>query len=125
MNPLKIKLLSEMLSHLDGSQGMDLKSMMDQEKNETPMDEAMESPDKLALGDKLGLDKLDKPEDPMMGKPKGISIEKLSLMGDKKPMMDGGGVGPQGMMDDKGMDSKGMDDEMSDDELEELLKRLT
>lgn len=117
MNTLKVKLLEELLSHLSSSQGMDLKSLLDQSKK-PPMMEG--SPEEEAL---------ESPKDEMMedGKPKGLSIEKVSVLGKKPgtPGMDdmpdkSGGVG----VEKAGMDGMGGDDpEMSDDELEELLKK--
>lgn len=119
MDPRTLQILSDILKHLDNSQGMGLKSLLDNESKETPADEASESPDQEALEQKLGLDDKDdedkSPMDSMPGmKPKGLSVEKVSVMG-KDPKLAAMG----------GDDSGGDDQEMSDDELEELIKKLT
>lgn len=59
MNPLKVKLLEEILSHLSDSQAGDLKSLLDESKKpkmpeESPEEEALESPkEELAEDGKL------------------------------------------------------------------------
>jgi hypothetical protein len=118
MDALKMKLIEEILDHLSDSQGGDLKSLLDDSKKASMPsmpDEEME-PD---------------------GKPKGISIEKVSVMG-KKPSIDEIASGKDGSdmeekmespsekeaeMKDPMMEAKeGDEPEMSDDELEEMLK---
>lgn len=120
MNPIKMKLLDELLGHLNSSQGKDLKDLIDQmkmkEMKEKPMDEAMESPEEQMMEDKLGTE--------MHAKPKGISVEKVSIMG--KPKMDSNEKEDMAIDDaPESMPGKMSDhEEMSDDELEELLKKL-
>jgi hypothetical protein len=95
-----VERLNEALSHLDDSQAGDLKSMLDDSKKPSMIEgsqdeEGSESPSDEAMED---------------GKPKGLSIEKIDVLG--KP-----GVGDSS-------DSKlPGEDEMSDDELNELLKK--
>ncbi len=110
MNSLKMKLLDELMNHLSGMQGMDLKKLMDSEKDS---------------GAGVG------PEDPMadeMGdKPKGLAIEKVSVMG--KPKMDGMDDAAEEASESPEMEAMeqkngGEDDEMSDEELKELLAKL-
>lgn len=103
------------MKHMDHSQGMDLKSMMDQERNETPMQEAMESPEQQQMEDKLGIEKHN---------PKGIAIEKVSIIGKKPGEMDENGPTPEN--GDVGVEEpESGEREMSDDELKELLSQLT
>lgn len=109
MDPLKLKkqLLDEVLEHLAGSQGKDLKSLLDEDRNPkppiegSPEEEALENPSDEAAED---------------GKPKGIAIEKVKVMGK-----------PTSFNDDAkdALDAKGLsgDQEISDSELEELLKK--
>ena len=98
MNALKLQLLDELLDHLAASQGGDLKSLL------------MEKP-----GDKPMTPLTDEPESPGVdGDPKGISIEKVSMLG--KPT-----DGDEGDITAPG---KPPGDDMSDDELEEMLKGL-
>lgn len=105
-NDRLIKLLDELRSHLDMSQGMDLKSMLDQSKmGESQV--GVENPDEEAL-------ETDENE------PKGVSMEKVSLMG--KPAIPGE---KESAMEEDGMDKLPGEEEMSEDELEELLKKLT
>lgn len=118
---LKQKILDEIMEHIGSSQGNDLKSLLDKSKmpqdmmEGSPKEEAMESP-------------MDEKAE-MMGKPKGLSVEKVSIMG--KP--EDSKMNPlSGKSDDLAdeltkpddMSMKGDDDELSDDELEELLKKL-
>ncbi len=135
MNAMKMKLIEEILSHMDNSQGMDLKGLMDEAhkpKEGSPLEEALESPEEGAMeGDK----------------PKGLSVEKVSILG--KPDDDvasnekdktehtfpGGGtlgtrIGYPGSPKPKPMpkttamaDPSGEHEEMSDDELKELLNK--
>jgi len=111
MNPYRLKALEGLLDYLSGMQGSDLKSMLDQpEQSETPEMEASESPEMEAI-EKEG------PMDGMFDKGKGISVEKVSVMG--KP------EGDQAMaeQDAPEMDvAKGSD--ASDDELEELYNKF-
>lgn len=133
MNGLKIKLLDELMHHMKGSQGMDLKSMLDKSKmpmEGSPMEERAESPAMESMEDHSGMGDM----------PKGMSIEKVSVMG--KPKIPGISMGKhhriaapgpkdgdlQAMMDKKsagvGPESpmKGdSDPEMSDDELKQLM----
>lgn len=109
MNPMKMKLIEELMSHLDSSQGGDLKSMMDMDKN------------KAGVGaDPLG----EEEEMDEMGKPKGIMVKKVSIMG-KKPEMEEGSLGKMGHeMNDVAGVGESPEEEMSDDELSELLKKV-
>lgn len=109
MNPFKLKALEGILNHIAGLQGGDLKDlMMKKEMDETPSDEAKEGPLEQALEDK--------PENEM-GKPKGIAIEKVSIMG-KKPGMDSD-------VEDVAKGSEpDHDSDMSDDELAELYNKF-
>lgn len=99
-----IKLLDELKSHLEMSQGGDLKSLLDQSK----MDDAkvgVENP----MEDSLETDAL---------KPKGLSIEKVEVMG--KPKLDeelSEQEDPKSLMPGE--------EEMTPEELEELLKKLS
>lgn len=117
MNPLKIKLLTELMGHMDSSQGKDLKALKDAEMMEKPEDEALESPEKQAIEDELGIEAHDKP--------KGVAIEKVSLMakpkGDELMDMIRNKTGDLGMGEEE---VEGGDEEMSDDELKELLSKL-
>ncbi len=135
MSSMKMKLIEEILNHMDKSQGMDLKGMVD--KSKEPLEEALESPEEAALeGDE---------------KPKGLSVEKISILGkpdhkidevasndDAKELEKKGSIGSQinypGMpkpkskptaMNDALGDSDELSehDEMSDDELKELLNK--
>src|SRR4051812_21511193 len=96
--------LNETLSHLDDSQADDLKSLLDKSKapelkEGSPEEEASESPDEEMAED---------------GKPKGLSIEKVEVLGK-----------PKNGLDDAGSDDQKLpgEEEMSDDELNELLKK--
>lgn len=115
---LKQKILDEIMEHIGSSQGNDLKSLLDQSK--MPQEDPM-----AKMGDPM--DKGDEMDE--MGKPKGLSVEKVSVLG--KP--DDSKMNPlSGQSDDisdeltkpDDMSMKGDDDELSDDELEELLKKL-
>jgi len=100
---IKKELFDELLSHLEGSQGNDLKSLLAQmEAKEKPGMEESESPEMQALEDASGVEEHDE-----MGKPKGIAIEKISV----------------GKPDELAEAAEGDQDEMSDDELSELLKK--
>lgn len=105
MNPMKQKILQEIMEAMSAHQGMSLKSRMD----------SMKKP----MGGMPGMADVEAHEDPaeMMEddhSPKGISMEKVELMGKKDPdemsMED-----PMGM----GMDQ---DPEMSDEDLKELMQ---
>lgn len=111
MNAMKLKLLEELLTHLTSSQGNDLKSLLDAKKPEMA-----EMPEEMD-------------ED---GKPKGIAIEKVSVMGKPKQSFDDkasdaiAGFNKKPMEDesDEGMlESMGGENEMNDEELEALLKK--
>ena len=103
MNALKMKLVEELMSHLSSSQGNDLKSLLD--KSKAPMEEEM-------------------PEE-MMDKPKGISVEKVSVMGKPKGFDEKADEAIESMDGEPKEDLMPGETEMSDDELEELLKQLT
>lgn len=113
MNPLKLKVLEELLGHLSGSQGMDLKALLDEMK-ETPKEEAMESPLQQAKEESEGTE-MHEPS----GKPKGIAIEKVSLLSKPKSFDDKANEA----MNEAVPEKKGNDEEMTDNELEELLKQ--
>jgi hypothetical protein len=109
MNSLKVKLLDQLMSHLTDSQGRDLKELLDQSKmpmEGSPLEEAMDGPKEALLkGDK----------------PKGISIEKVEVLGKPKDPT-------QGQFDEKADQAiqdatSAGEEEMSDDELEELLSQ--
>lgn len=119
MDSMKMKLLDELLSHLADSQGDDMKSSM-----------AM----KPMMDGKMG-GMMDKPEDPMEKEMpmddddmsgKGVSVEKVSLMGkpgfnDKADMA----MKAMGKPGDEGMPGMEPDgDEMSEDDLKELLESI-
>jgi hypothetical protein len=70
----------------------------------------MESPEEQALEDAVGAE--------MHGKPKGISVEKVSVMG--KPGFDE--QAEEAM--EEAVPDKGMDEELTDEEIAELLKQL-
>lgn len=99
MNPLKAKLLTDLIEHLSSSQGGDLKSMLDESKKPNPLTESE--------------------EDPL--KPKGIEIEKVSVLGKPKPEI-------EDMVKEK---SPGMfpdpveekEAEMTDEEMKELIEK--
>lgn len=104
MNSMKMKVLEEILSHLDDSQGGDLKSLMDM---------PAESPEGAIAG-------ADSSEE-IPGKPQGMSVEKVSVMGgEKDPSMDD--MADSGVPADAGMPKE---DDMSDEELEEMLRSLS
>lgn len=93
MDAMKLQLLEEILEHLSSSQGNDLKSLLDESKK-PPME--------------MGMD----------GKPKGLEVEKVSVMGrpdmdpDEKMKMD---------MDSSDVSQDPGEEDMTDDELQELL----
>jgi hypothetical protein len=109
MNSMKLKLLEEILGHLSDSQANDLKSLLDESKN-PPID-----PLKKMAPEKEG-DMDDK------GKPKGISIEKVELMGKPRAQLDDLGDRDD-MEDDLKDDLPTNEDDMTDDELRELIER--
>ncbi len=106
-DPKKLKLIEELISHLEGSQGNDLGALVE-ESRKPKMD--------MSSGDS---------EVDEFGKPKGVAIEKVSVMkpeGDSDAALEKGmpELGSAGMAD-KPMGDSG--DEMSDEELAELLKK--
>lgn len=105
MNPHRLKALEGLLDYLTGMQGGDLKALLDESKNPMEGDPSM------------SMDMDDAPE-MEVGKPKGISIEKVELM--KKPM------GEESMMDEMEDNAPEIPEETeaSDDELEELYKKF-
>jgi|SRR6478609_5139084 len=99
MDPLKLKLINELMDHISTSQGGDLKSMLDEakmakEKPMNPLDEAT--------------------------KPKGLAIEKVSVLSKPKPEIEDLQKKPSPFGDSTASDSE---PEMSDDELKELLAK--
>lgn len=111
MNPYRLKALEGLLDYLSGLQGGDLKSLMDGSQKPMegdPMEESMESPKDEMMEDKMGMDK-----------PKGIAMEKVSILGAKPKMpgmpdeMESGPEMPQ----EKGPGA-------TDDELEELYNKF-
>lgn len=62
MNPLKLKLLEELLEHISGSQGNDLKSLLDESKKPQVEEEVSDS------------------SDPLSEVPKGLSGEKVEVL---------------------------------------------
>lgn len=106
MNPMKLKILEELLSHMDSSSGMDLKSLLDESKKPaeaSPLEESGESP---------------QAEMDEEGKPKGIAIEKVSVLGKKPGEMDD----PMGKPGGVGVEDE--DDKPSPDELKYLLSKM-
>jgi hypothetical protein len=93
MNPMKLKLLAELLSHLDDSQGADLKSLL----SEKP---------EMGGGDGLSVSKVEVGASPLGEEKEDDPLAALSP----------GGVGTEKAP------GEGVEQEMSDDELEELLK---
>lgn len=117
MNAMKMKILEELLSHLDDSQGGDLKSLLDQGKN-PPMD-----PLKDDDGDDDSLDSIGKdPSDP-----EGLKMKSVEVIGKPKSFDDKAGGAIADISGDKSDNpltgSSGGDSEMTDDEFEELLKK--
>lgn len=112
MNSFKIqeliKGLQELESHLSDSQGMDLKSRLDNIKN--PM-----------KGNPLSLKEEELMED---GKPKGIAIEKVSVLSKPKSFDDKVEEAISGQVDKSSEKLLPGEEEMTDEELEELLKRI-
>lgn len=120
MNPMKLKVLSELLDHLSDSQGSDLKSLLDSSKNPmegNPSDEALNP---LASGEK----------------PQGLKIESVEVADgsdlDKKKTL-GETIGYPGFekqkkkptaMLEEGLVGDG-EKEMDDDELEELIHKYS
>lgn len=112
MNSIKMKLLDELLSHLDGMQGNDLKSLLD-EHNKPPVDESV--PEDSEMPDEMK---------DAMGKPKGIKVESVEIMKPKsKDDVIDEVTKPDGMGSEDTSKAPG-EDEMSDEELQELLKKL-
>src|SRR4051812_25043644 len=110
MDPMKLKLIDELMSHLSGMQASDLKGLVDQAKmakEGSPMEEMSESP-----ADEMAEDS---------GKPKGLSVEKVSVMGKPQSFDDKAKDAINGMSD-KGDESEDPmkapgEEEMSEDEL--------
>ncbi len=104
---MNIKLLEEAISHLSNSQANELKELLD--RSRAPMEDAMDASKLMPGEEELG-----------EGKPKGISVEKVSILG-KKPSMDD--KVEEAMKPE--MDAKMVpgEEEMTDDELDELLKK--
>lgn len=135
MNPLKLKLLEELMEHMKSREAGGLKGMLEASKappEGTSMEEKMESPEEEALEEAMGEGDKDKP--------KGIEIEKVSLMA--KPKIPGISMGKhrtmfpgpkdgdlQALIDKKtgkGMDHESPseeDSEMTDEELKELMSK--
>lgn len=124
MNAHRLKALEGLLDYISGLQGNDLKSALDETLAEkmNPMKdmaahEAMESPEQEMIEEAaLGEEEME-----FGKKPKGISVQKVSVMGIPKSK--------DGMMEDEmeeGMENK--EDELAeatDDELEELYKKFS
>lgn len=120
---LKEKILEEIMGHLDMSSGEDLKALIQKSKaeKEVPEVEGMEDQEQAPLA--------------KFGKPKGIEIEKLSVLGkpkmNKSNPLSGKGDQMDELAEDLGGKSKmalgeGSDEmspEMSDDELKELISK--
>jgi hypothetical protein len=94
MNPLKVKLLEGILGHLDESQGMDLKALLEAQKEK---------------------------EVPVMPEDKGIAVEKVSVMA--KPEGEEEAMGKAGMDEVEETPPEMSEPEMSDEELKELLSK--
>lgn len=114
MNPMKLKLIEELLSHLSDSQGSDLKSMLDESKK--PMMEEDEESEGL-------------PHEMAEAKPKGLKIESIEVMKKPKRFDDQANEAiaeiskkPEMPMEEEASSLPG-EEEMSDDELSELLKK--
>jgi hypothetical protein len=112
MNALKQKILDELMEHLSNAQGGDLKSMLDESKKPSLEMEGMGE-----------------------GKPKGLKIESVELMGKPKASMHDDKVNEaieeatgKKKMDPMSLEEEGEskipgEEEMSDSELEELIKK--
>ncbi len=97
MNPYRMKALEGLLDYLSGLQGADLKSLLDESQKPTeglPLEE----------------------EDPttLDGTPKGLAIEKVSILG--KPKVDDPMSAPPEMPEEMNA---------TDDELDELYKKFS
>jgi hypothetical protein len=108
MDPRKLKLLEEILSHLSDSQGGDLKSLLDESKKP-------QLPE--VLDDGSSRDGL---EDP-----KGIAVEKLKVTANpEKPDFDSkvdDAIADSDSAEHSPSEHQSGEEEMSDDELKELL----
>jgi hypothetical protein len=100
---MKEKILEEILDHLNGSQGMDLKKIIDESKMKSSMEDGM------------------KRKEGEYGNPKGLEIEKVSILGNPEKGIDISNNGSKIMKD--GINGYNEDEEMTDEELEELLRR--
>ena len=99
---LKQKLIQELMDHVDGIQAKDLLALLDKARGAPEMDE--------------------------MGKPKGIKVEKVELMGKPEKEL------PEGMEEDspehEAAETPEMEkaehgqDEMTDEEIKEMLAKL-
>lgn len=114
-----IKSLEDIRDHLSASQGHDLKSLLDSSRKpaDSPISDLMKPKDEM--------------DDSELGaKPKGIAIEKVSLLAKPKQGYDdkvNEAIAEQSRKPGDDMDlSKKLpgEEEMTDDELEELLKRF-
>ena len=103
MDQRALKIIEELLKHISDSEGMDLKNLMSKPE---------EKPEMENVEDVVGKEGMEEPEEDEM-KPKGIAVEKVSIMG--KPKMN------EEMLGEKKEESM---DEPTDDELEELLAKL-
>lgn len=128
MNSFKIqqliKGLEDLQTHLSDSQGMDLKSRLDEMRNpikkENPLSGMNEEEDEEK-------DPLDASKGGLLesSKPKGVAIEKISVMAKPKSYDDkvNDAISKTDDRKDAGKLMPG-EEEMTDDELEELLKRF-
>ena len=113
MDARKLKMIEELLHYLAGSQGDEIKDMMDADKAPSLVD-GVEKPeeDESPLEGMLG-----KKSDAMA--PKGIKVEKVEILG-KKPGMDEDEA-PE--IEVGGMPEKKPGNEISSDDLDELYKK--
>lgn len=106
MDQFRMKALEGLLDYLSGKQGGDLKDLL------MAKDAPMEDSD--PVGDKMELGLPDSDDQDMLGKPKGLSVEKVSVLG--KPDMDSD-MDPMQKPEDKDMG-------VSDDELDQLFSKF-
>jgi hypothetical protein len=115
IDPIKLKLVGELMEHLHHLQAQDLKELLD--KSRMPVKEPGEMPlDGTKMAD--GSDYEDDLEHGSVKAPKGISVEKVEVIG--KPAEDAEMV--DAASPEKSIEPEEKD--LSDDELEELMAKL-
>lgn len=120
LDPIKQKLVDELIAHLEDSQGGDLANLMEESRNPKPteghgdMDPAKAIEDATQDGDENASAHL---------APAGVKIDKVSIMKDKSKM-DGDEAGEDPAEEaSESPEEESKEDDMSDEELEELLKK--